>query len=130
MSTRNRLGNSHNMYQNDNPRTLVCCSAGLLRSPTCAWVLSNNPWNHNTRAAGLNDEYALVLVDQVLLEWADSVVVMDNRQEKMVLDMMEQYGYNKKVYNLNVPDNYGFRDPELVELLTEKLLEVFPVSDH
>lgn len=116
------------MYQNSNPRTLVCCSAGLLRSPTCAWVLSNAPWNHNTRAAGLNDEYALVLVDQVLLEWADSVCVMDNRQEKMVRDMMQEYGYDKPVYNLNTPDNYGYRDPELVELLTEKLLEVFPTE--
>jgi predicted protein tyrosine phosphatase len=100
----------------------------LLRSPTCAWVLSNAPWNHNTRAAGLNDEYALVLVDQVLLEWADSVCVMDNRQEKMVRDMMQEYGYDKPVYNLNTPDNYGYRDPELVELLTEKLLEVFPTE--
>ena len=128
MSLMNRLGNSKNPYQGDNTRTLVCCSAGLLRSPTCAWVLSNAPWNHNTRAAGLNDEYALVLVDQVLLEWCSSVVVMDNRQETMVRNMMQEYGYNKPVYNLNVPDNFSYRQPELVEELTEKLLEVFPVE--
>ena len=126
-ASRNRLANSHNSYQGSNPRTLVCCSAGLLRSPTCAWVLSNSPWDHNTRCAGLNDEYALVLVDHVLLEWCDSVVVMDSRQENMVLGMMNELGYNKPVYNLNVPDDYGYRDPELVSLLTEKLLEVFPV---
>lgn len=127
MSLKNRLGNTHNPYQGDNTRTLVCCSAGLLRSPTCAWVLSNAPWNHNTRAAGLNDEYALVLVDQTLLEWCESVVVMDKRQELLVKSMMMEYGYDKPVYNLNVPDDYGYRDPELVSLLGEKLLEVFPV---
>lgn len=127
MSLKNRLGNTHNPYQGDNTRTLVCCSAGLLRSPTCAWVLSNAPWNHNTRAAGLNDEYALVLVDQTLLEWCSSVCVMDYRQELLVKSMMQEYGYDKPVYNLNVPDDYGYRDPELVSLLGEKLLEVFPV---
>jgi predicted protein tyrosine phosphatase len=52
---------------------------------------------------------------------------MDSRQENMVLGMMNELGYNKPVYNLNVPDDYGYRDPELVSLLTEKLLEVFPV---
>lgn len=130
MSLKNRLGNSHNPYQGSFKKVLTVCSAGLLRSPTAAWVLSNPPFNFNTRACGYNDEYALVVLDDVLLEWADEVVVMDTRQEKVVRDMLNNSGADsrKPVHVLNVPDDYGYRDPELVSLLTSELLEVFPVE--
>jgi predicted protein tyrosine phosphatase len=90
--------------------------------------LSNDPWNHNTRAAGLSSEYALIVVDQVLLHWCTSVVVMDKYQQKEVLELLYEFGYDKPVYNLNVPDAYNFRDDTLVEMITTKLLEVFPVE--
>ena len=124
MSLMNRLGNSKNPYQGELKKVLCVCSAGLLRSPTAAWVLSNPPFNFNTRACGYNDEYALVVLDEVLLHWADEVVVMDRKQEKVVRDV---FNYKGLVHVLNVPDDYSYRDPELVELMTGKLLEVFPV---
>ena len=123
MSLMNRLGNCHNMYQGDSKKVLTVCSAGLLRSPTAAWVLSNPPFNFNTRSCGYNDEYALVVLDEVLLEWADEVVVMDNKQELYV----RAFGYKGTVHVLNVPDSYNYRDPELVELLTDKFLELYEV---
>lgn len=132
MSTRNRLGNCHNMYQGNAKRVLTVCSAGLLRSPTAAWILSNEPWSFNTRSCGYNDEYALILLDEVLLEWADEVVVMDQKQESVVHNMMENissnrgFEFNKPVHVLNVPDNYSFRDPELVELMMAKFRQLFP----
>ena len=52
MSLMNRLGNSKNPYQGDFKKVLCVCSAGLLRSPTAAWVLSNAPFNFNTREIG------------------------------------------------------------------------------
>jgi len=33
------------------------------------FVLSQEPYNYNTRAAGIVDDYALVPVDEVLLNW-------------------------------------------------------------
>lgn len=125
--TRNRLGNSKNPYQGDFKKVLCVCSAGLLRSPTAAWVLSNAPFNFNTRAVGANPEYAMVLLDAVNVCWADEVVVMDNHQKTQVLALLEEYGWDKPVHVLDVPDNYGYRDPELVELLTEELKNVFEV---
>lgn len=125
--TRNRLGNSKNPYQGDFKKVLCVCSAGLLRSPTAAWVLSNAPFNFNTRAVGANPEYAMVLLDAVNVCWADEVCVMDNHQKTQVLALLEEYGWDKPVHVLDVPDNYGYRDPELVELLTEELKNVFEV---
>lgn len=43
-------------------KVLCVCSAGVLRSPTAAWVFSNAPFNCNTRSAGTED-CALVRVD-------------------------------------------------------------------
>ena len=127
MLTRNRAANLENPYQGESPRVLCVCSAGMLRSPTAAWVLSNDPWNFNTRSCGTED-YALVPLDAALVGWATGgVVVMDYRQEKRVKEVLKEYGWERPVYVLNVPDHFNYRDPELVELLTEELLKVFPV---
>lgn len=130
MSLRNRLGNCHNMYQGTAKKVLTVCSAGLLRSPTAAWVLSNPPWNFNTRACGYNDEYALVILDDVLLEWCDEIVCMDFRQELIVKDLLRNANDpTKPVHILDVPDNYSFRQPELVDILVEKFKVLYPVED-
>lgn len=76
MSMLNRLANVNNPYQGSARRVLCVCSAGLLRSPTTAVVLANEPFNYNTRAAGTSDEFALVPVDQALLTWANEIVCM------------------------------------------------------
>ena len=68
MSLMNRLANTHNHYQGDAKRVLCVCSAGLLRSPTAAFVLSQEPFGFNTRAAGIAEDFALIVVDDVLLE--------------------------------------------------------------
>lgn len=93
------------------PRTLCCCRAGLLRSPTAALVLATE-FGRNTRSAGLGPE-ALVPVDEVLLAWADEVVVMEDWQA----DRVRELGYDRPVLVLEVPDRFRFRDPELVELI-------------
>ena len=113
----NRLANAHNIYQGQYKRVLCVCSAGLLRSPTAAWVLSQDPYNFNTRAAGLTKEFALIPVDRVLLHWADEVVCMSAEQAVQVRDMLEE---DKPIVVLEIPDIYGYRDPELVEAIRTK----------
>lgn len=71
MNNNNRIFNSGNPNQGDYKRMLCVCSAGLLRSPTTAYVLSQAPYNYNTRAAGLVADFALIPVDEVLLRWAE-----------------------------------------------------------
>ena len=114
----NRMWNIRNPNQGFYKKVLCVCSAGLLRSPTLAWVLSNDPYNYNTRAAGVNKDYALVPLDDVLLNWADEVVFV----EQDVYDLAKQL-FNLEVLNtkvLNVPDIYRFRDPKLVEIIMEQ----------
>lgn len=114
-----RSRNAANSFQGEWPRVLCVCSAGLLRSPTLAWVLSNPPYNCNTRAAGSHHEYALVPIDQVLCDWATAVIFVNSenykRAEALKLNLPEE------TYVLNVPDKYPFRHPELVSAIHEEL---------
>ena len=111
----NRLGNAGNFNQGDYKKVLAVCSAGLLRSPTTAVVLSQEPYNYNTRAAGLVESYALVPVDQVLLYWADEVVCMTLDQKKELENKLKDLGYSKPVICLEIEDSFAYRDPQLVK---------------
>lgn len=117
----NRLANATNQYQGKYKRVLCVCSAGLLRSPTAAWVLSQEPYNFNTRAAGLEKEFALIPVDPVLLHWADEIVCMNSEQAERLRDMLEE---DKPIIVLNIEDSFRYRDSELVE----KIRSAYPNS--
>jgi predicted protein tyrosine phosphatase len=130
----NRLATTQNMYQNMRkfPRVLTVCSAGLLRSPTAAWVLSMDPYNCNTRAAGSNWEYGLVQVDEYLCAWADEFVFMEQRHLDAVrgkfpdFDLNGMHPVRKPVFVLGVPDQFEYRSPDLVQALTEAFDAVDP----
>ncbi len=111
-----RLWNCSNCYQGKTKKVLCVCSAGLLRSPTVAHILSGPPWNYNTRAAGL-DVYALIPVDQVLVTWADEIVVME-KDQKVELEASFDVG-DTPVTVLGVDDIYEYRQPELVGRIKE-----------
>jgi predicted protein tyrosine phosphatase len=112
----NRLHNCKNPYQGKYKKVLSVCSAGLLRSPTIAWLLSQDPYNYNTRACGIHD-YALVPLDQVLLTWADEIVCVQLDHEVVVNKLLEDCGLDTPVINLMIPDNFEYRNPELIEMI-------------
>jgi predicted protein tyrosine phosphatase len=113
----NRKANALNPYQGHYPKVLCVCSAGLLRSPTTALVLSQEPYNFNTRAAGLTPEFALVPVDEVLLHWADQIVCMTEDQEVTLNELVKKNTKSKPptVICLNIEDSFEYRDPVLME---------------
>lgn len=113
----NRLHNATNPYQGNRKKVLCVCSAGLLRSPTAAWLLSNEPFGYNTRAAGVHD-YALIPVDDVLIHWADEIVFMQE-EHKLIADA--RFDLTDKVCKvLDIPDRYRTRDPELVKIIEDQ----------
>jgi len=118
--TMNRMANARNPYQGMYKRVLCVCSAGLLRSPTAAFVLSQPPYNFNTRAAGISQDYALIPVDEVLLHWADRIVCMNEDHAVFINDSLETRGLTKEVVCLNIPDNFEYRNEELIELIKSR----------
>lgn len=114
----NRILNANNQFQGKYKRVLCICSAGLLRSPTAAFVLSQPPFNFNTRAAGIVSSYALIPVDEVLISWADEIVCMEDNHAEALAKMT-----NKPIVCLNIEDSYAYRDEGLIWLITEKYKE-------
>jgi predicted protein tyrosine phosphatase len=117
-----RIGTASNRHQGDYRRVLCVCAGGLLRSPTTAWVLCQEPYNYNTRAAGCVGEYALVKVDSVLLSWCDEIVCMEPFHARRIEEMLKGVlgGKDKNVITLNVPDRFAYRDPRLIELIRRR----------
>lgn len=123
-ATRNQLQNVSNPYQGKDKKVLCLCSAGLLRSPTTAAILRETK-GYNTRAAGIEESYALIPVTEGLLAWADSIVVMDAWQETQVLRFFDECDMQPKtIHVLNVPDNYAYMNETLVGLIKDKVGEL------
>lgn len=117
----NRIANCGNQFQGEFKRVLCVCSAGLLRSPTAAFVLSQEPFNFNTRAAGLVPQFALIPVDSVLLNWAHEIVCMEPGQAYELAEMLEAISLGTKAVKcLSIEDNYSYRDPALMQLIAER----------
>lgn len=118
MSEINRIYTAGNPYQKDYKRVLCVCSAGILRSPTAAWVLSQDPYNFNTRSAGAVDDYALIRVDRALIAWADEIVFMEEHHQLMV---STKFDLNEKAIQvLRIGDEFAYRDPGLIQLIKER----------
>lgn len=123
MGTRNRMNVAANIYQGRFKRVLCVCSAGILRSPTAAVVLSQEPYNFNTRACGADAEHALVPIDDVLLDWADEIVCMQDRHERV---LRAKFQIESPLIVLDISDDFAYRDPYLVQLIKDRYAERGP----
>lgn len=119
MTTRqNAMWNCKNPHQGKYKRVLTICSAGLLRSPTIAWYIQSVS-DYNCRAAGMHD-YALVPVDDVLVEWADIIIVADEDKYITLMNTYEDIIGDKPVLNFDIPDIYEYKNPDLIKLIEER----------
>lgn len=136
MSYLNRLSNCKNPYQGNFKKVLAVCSAGLLRSPSIAFVASNPPFSFNTRAVGTSQDYALIPIDSVHVEWADEIICAHEDQIQIVKDLIkkleEEYGEkkNKPIHCLDIDDIYKSRSAELLKIIDRKLRLIYPPKNE
>ena len=126
-STYNQLQNVRNPYQNPARKVLCVCSAGLLRSPTLAVILSQKPYNFNTRAVGVDVGHALIPVTEALLHWADIVIAVDPYTARSVKHLYNDFDIHEDdlpLITLNVPDKYARMDPKLIKAIKKELKHI------
>jgi predicted protein tyrosine phosphatase len=99
---------------------LCLCSRNRLRSPTAEWVASQLDYV-NADSAGLAAD-AEVVVNSEQIKLADIIVVMDKSHLKKLKTQFSKYLSNKRVICLDIPDNYQYMQPELIELLEKRML--------
>jgi predicted protein tyrosine phosphatase len=99
-------------------RALFICSRNRLRSPTAEQVFSS--WiDVETDSAGLApDAVTPLTVDQI--EWAEVLFVMERRHKVKLIRTFGRYLNGKRIVCLDIPDRYGFMDPELIVVLERK----------
>ena len=94
---------------------LFVCSRNQWRSPTAERLFAR----HNgvkCRSAGTGRQ-ARRTVRREDLNWADLVFVMEQHHKQRLKELFPQELRSCEVHVLDVPDEYGFMDPDLVELL-------------
>ena len=105
-------------------RVLFICSQNRLRSPTAEQVFASWP-GVETSSAGL-DSQASVPVTPELLEWADTIFVMEPTHRAKLSRKFGRYIKSQRVICLNIPDVYDFMDESLIRLLKMRVPKHLP----
>lgn len=92
---------------------LFVCSRNKWRSPTAEAIYKNIP-GLNTRSAG-TEPSAKIRLSAKMVIWADVIFVMEKKHKQRILEKFEFESNGKEIVVLNIPDDYQFMDPELIE---------------
>ena len=99
--------------------TLFVCSRNQWRSPTAERIFADDP-RLSVRACGLSPRARRRLCADDLA-WADIVFVMESGHRARITGLMREALGDTPLHVLDIPDDYTYMDPELVELLRERV---------
>lgn len=103
---------------------LFICSQNRLRSPTAEQVFSKRE-GIEVSSAGTNHD-AENPVTPELLEWADTIFVMERHHRNKLQKRFRSSLNGKRIVCLDIPDEYEFMDPGLIRLLEARLARYLP----
>lgn len=94
---------------------LFVCSRNQWRSPTAEQVWRKHPGVF-VRSAGTSPN-ARHQVSAADLHWADVIFVMEEKHKSRLMAEFRRIMERKPIHVLDIPDEYKYMDPELVEQL-------------
>ena len=97
------------------PNLLFICSRNQWRSPTAEQIWRKTP-GLSVRSAGVSPS-ARRRVSADDLRWADLIFVMEHKHKSRLKTDFGAELAGKTVHVLDIPDDYQYMDPELVDLL-------------
>lgn len=109
-------------------RVVFICSQNRLRSPTAEQVFSSYG-GIEVASAGLNHDAVSPVTPELLL-WADLIFVMERTHRHKLQKKFRSSLDGKRIICLEIPDKYGFMDPELVQRLEAKVRRFLPAGAH
>lgn len=107
----------NNPYQGKDKKVLFVCSAGILRSATAARIYARK---YNTRCAGTGMDYALIKLDEQLMDWADTIVFVSPWNYDQAGFYFDLVPYLSKIRVLDIPDEFEHMDPRLVDAFEQQ----------
>ncbi len=100
-------------------KVLFICRWNRCRSATAERIFAKRP-DLDVRSAGTSSD-ALVQVNQRMLEWADTIFIMELEHRRRLEEMFPTHPALARLICLDIPDDYLFLQPELVALLEERV---------
>jgi predicted protein tyrosine phosphatase len=101
---------------------LFVCSANRLRSPTAEHIFSTWP-GIETDSAGNG---ASVPLSSEQVEWADIIFVMERIHRTKLSRKFRPSLKGKRIICLDIPDDYEFMDPVLIQMLESRAGRFLP----
>ena len=96
---------------------LFICSRNEWRSRTAETLFRDYP-GVTVRSAGTSP-VARIRINKTLLEWADTIYVMEQQHLAKLRHRFGRGAWEARVTVLNIPDEYGYMDEELVRELRD-----------
>ena len=98
---------------------LFVCSQNKLRSPTAEQVFAQFR-DVEVMSAGTNQDAETPLTAEYV-SWADIIFVMEKTHRAKLQKKYRSSLKDVRVICLNIPDDYDYMDPVLIEILTRKV---------
>ena len=103
---------------------LFVCSQNKLRSPTAEQIFADWP-GVETASAGTNHDAEEVLTAE-WIDWADIIFVMEKQHRSKVQRAYRNRLGHARLICLDIPDDYGFMEPALIQLLEARVTRFLP----
>lgn len=100
-------------------RVLFVCRQNRKRSATAERLFCKRA-DLDVRSAGTAFD-ALVRVNANMLDWADVIFIMDGDQRRWLETSFKDHPALARVVCLDIPDVFTFLQPELIQLLEERV---------
>jgi predicted protein tyrosine phosphatase len=101
-------------------KLLFICTFNMSRSPTAEDLFVKSEI-YDVKSAGLAP-VAVKKVTQDMIDWADKIFIMSERNDKHLTLLKSDFNINNKlVYDLDINDVYERNDPILIQILKDKL---------
>jgi predicted protein tyrosine phosphatase len=104
---------------NERLNVLFICSRNQWRSPTAEQVWRKHP-KVAARSAGTSPN-ARHKVSAEDIHWANVILVMEEKHKSRLKAEFTRLLENKPIHVLDIPDDYKYRDPELIEILEQSV---------
>ena len=114
---KSRNGVINNLYQGSDKKVLFVFSAGILRSATAARIYGRK---YNTRSCGTHQEFALIPLSEMLMDWADEIVFVNPVNYDLAGFNFDLVPYMDKIVVLNIPDEHPHMDPQLIDAFEQQ----------
>jgi predicted protein tyrosine phosphatase len=96
-------------------KLLFVCSRNQWRSRTAEEIFRGLP-GYAVRSAG-TEASSRIRVTEGLIGWADIIFVMERKHRSILTERFGESLAGRVICCLDIPDEYGFMDAELIELL-------------